>query len=252
MWWAYAGALFIGISLGLLGSGGATLTVPLLVYLVGEPEKLAIAESLGIVGIISVIGSLPYIRNKEIHFVSLFYFGIPGMIGAYSGAGLSRFLSGNTQLLIFSVVLLISATMMIRNSGKNIESKAVNPSRLLLIIEGLAVGHLTGLVGVGGGFLIVPTLVLLVGLPMRVAVGTSLMIVAWQSFAGFYKYLDVLAELDLQINWHIILAFTSIGILGSFAGNKIGTKISQQNLKRGFGYFLVLMGLFILYKSALE
>lgn len=249
MFWAYAAALLVGISLGLLGSGGTTLTVPLLVYLVGEPEKLAIAESLAIVGAISLVGSVSYIRSKEVHYKSFIFFGFAGMIGAYSGANLSGYLSGSVQLLIFGIILLISAASMIRNSGGEMKTRVSEPSPLVLMLEGLVVGHLTGLVGVGGGFLIVPALVILGGLPMRTAVGTSLMIVSFQSMAGFVKHLDVLHENDLQLNPELIAVFVIIGIAGTLGGNKIGTKIPQQKLKKGFGYFLVLMGVFILYKN---
>ncbi len=251
MYWAYLGALFIGISLGLLGSGGSILTVPILLYLVGEPEKLAIAESLGIVATISLFGSIPYIKKKEVHWISLLFFGVPGMLGTYGGASLSKYLSGTTQLLIFAIVMLLAAIMMIRNPENVNLSVPKSPSKWLLMGEGLAVGVLTGLVGVGGGFLIIPSLVLLAGLSMRLAVGTSLLIITLQSSIGFLKYTSVLAEQNLHINWDIMAVFTLIGILGSFIGNKVGTKIPQQNLKKGFGFFLVVMGIYIIYKSLL-
>ncbi len=249
MWWAYLGALFIGISLGLLGSGGSILTVPILLYLVGEPEKLAIAESLGIVATISFFGSISYIKKKDVHWVSVLFFGVPGMFGTYGGASISKHLSGTTQLLIFAVVMLIAAVMMIRNPKEELQPVPKQTSKWLLVGEGLAVGVLTGLVGVGGGFLIIPSLVLLAGLSMRLAVGTSLLIITLQSSIGFLKYTSVLAEQNLHINWDIMSAFTLIGILGSFIGNKVGTKIPQKTLKKGFGYFLVLMGIYIIYKS---
>ncbi len=250
MWWAYLGALFIGISLGLLGSGGSILTVPILLYLVGEPEKLAIAESLGIVATISLFGSIPYIRKKEVHWISLLFFGVPGMLGTFSGASISKYISGTTQLLIFAVVMLLAATMMIRNPKSEVQAVPKSPSKWLLIGEGLAVGVLTGLVGVGGGFLIIPSLVLLTGLSMRLAVGTSLLIITLQSSIGFLKYTSVLAEQNLHINWDIMIVFALIGIAGSFVGNKVGTKISHKSLKKGFGFFLVLMGVYIFYRNA--
>tara|TARA_R110002096_G_scaffold434800_3_gene657914 strand:+ start:813 stop:1568 length:756 start_codon:yes stop_codon:yes gene_type:complete len=251
MYWAYLGALFIGISLGLLGSGGSILTVPILLYLVGEPEKLAIAESLGIVATISLFGSIPYIKKKEVHWISLLFFGVPGMFGTYGGASLSKYLSGTTQLLIFAIVMLLAAIMMIRNPKSENSVVPKSPSKWLLMGEGLAVGMLTGLVGVGGGFLIIPSLVLLAGLSMRLAVGTSLLIITLQSSIGFLKYTSVLAEQNLHINWDVMIVFALIGILGSFIGNKVGTKIPQQSLKKGFGFFLVVMGIYIIYKSLL-
>tara|TARA_R110000868_G_scaffold1211_2_gene9289 strand:+ start:4292 stop:5047 length:756 start_codon:yes stop_codon:yes gene_type:complete len=246
MFWAFLGALLIGISLGLLGSGGSILTVPVLIYLVGEPEKVAIAESLGIVASISLVGAIPYAIRKEVDWKSVFFFGIPGMAGTYGGATLSQFLSGNTQLLIFSGVMILAAFMMIRN-GKVLEKEEGHSApKWLLIIEGLVVGVLTGLVGVGGGFLIIPALVIIGGLSMRVAVGTSLFIIAAKSSLGFYKYLDVLRLEKLNVNWELLAVFTVIGIFGSFVGGKLSQKIPQQSLKKGFGYFLVVMGLYIL------
>ena len=246
MFWALLGALLIGISLGLLGSGGSILTVPVLIYLVGEPEKVAIAESLGIVASISLVGAIPYAIRKEVDWKSVIYFGIPGMAGTYGGAALSQFLSGTTQLLIFAVVMILAAYMMIRD-GKVVEKdEDFSVARWVMVVEGLVVGVLTGLVGVGGGFLIIPALVIIGGLSMRIAVGTSLFIIAAKSSMGFYKYLDVLKSESLNVNWELLAVFTVVGILGSFVGGKLSRKIPQQSLKKGFGYFLVVMGLYIL------
>ena len=246
MFWALLGALLIGISLGLLGSGGSILTVPVLVYLVGEPEKVAIAESLGIVTAISLVGMIPYAIRKLVHWKSVIYFGIPGMIGTYGGASLSAFISGNTQLIIFAVVMILAAGMMIRNGIDSDKHKEVSVSKFVLILEGVVVGIITGLVGVGGGFLIIPALVLVAGLEMRVAVGTSLFIIAAKSALGFYKYLDVLRAEKLNVNWELLVIFTVIGIIGSFVGGRLSNKIPQKALKRGFGFFLIVMGVFIL------
>ena len=245
---AWIGALLIGISLGLLGSGGSILTVPVLVYLVGEPEKVAIAESLGIVATISLVGAIPYAIRKEVHWKNVFYFGIPGMAGTYGGAALSVFLTGSMQLMIFATVMLIAAVMMIRKP-KELQVKDKQAQIWLLITEGLVIGVITGLVGVGGGFLIIPALVLLGGLSMRIAVGTSLFIIAAKSLLGFYKYVDVLAKEDLGADWNLLVVFTLIGILGSFLGGKASQFIPHQKLKRGFGYFLIVMGVYILYTN---
>ena len=134
---AWIGALLIGISLGLLGSGGSILTVPILVYLVGEPEKVAIAESLGIVATISLVGAIPYAIRKEVDWKSVFYFGIPGMAGTYGGAALSVFLTGSMQLMIFATVMLLAAVMMIRKP-KELQVKDKQAPIWLLITEGLA------------------------------------------------------------------------------------------------------------------
>ncbi|MBO6793977.1 MAG: sulfite exporter TauE/SafE family protein [Balneolaceae bacterium] len=251
MFWALLGALLIGISLGLLGSGGSILTVPVLVYLVGEPEKVAIAESLGIVAAISMVGMIPYAVRKEVDWKSVIYFGIPGMAGTYGGAALSSYLSGTTQLLIFAVVMILAAGMMIKNGGAADPEKKFNVSKYVLIAEGLVVGVITGLVGVGGGFLIIPALVLVAGLDMRVAVGTSLFIIAAKSSLGFYKYLDVLKSESLDVNWELLGIFTVVGIIGSFVGGRVGRYVPQKTLKKGFGYFLVVMGVYILGSNIL-
>lgn len=252
MIWAFIGALLIGISLGLLGSGGSILTVPVLVYLVDEPEKVAIAESLGIVAVISLVGAIPYAIRKEVDWKNVFLFGIPGMAGTYGGAALSTFLTGTTQLLIFAVVMILAAFMMIRSKSPIVKKEAGKQTApWIIVVEGLVVGVLTGLVGVGGGFLIIPALVLIGGLDMRVAVGTSLFIIAAKSSLGFYKYVDVLQQESLRVNWELVLIFSVIGIAGSFLGGKMSQLIPQASLKKGFGYFLVVMGIYILGSNLL-
>lgn len=242
---AWIGAALIGLSLGLLGSGGSILTVPVLVYLVGEPEKLAIAESLAIVGGISLFGAIPYALKRQIDWRSVGYFGVPGVTGTYLGAALSVHLSGVVQLLLFAGVMLLASVMMFR-PARTSEGPAHARSPLKIAAEGLGVGVLTGLVGVGGGFLIIPALVLLGGLPMSLAVGTSLLIIAAKSFAGFYKYVHVLQEQNLGVHWNLILIFTVIGVAGSFLGARLGKSVSNDVLKRGFASFLVVMGLYVL------
>ncbi len=242
---AWIGAALIGLSLGLLGSGGSILTVPVLVYLVGEPDKLAIAESLAIVGGISLFGAIPYALKRQIDWRSVLYFGVPGVTGTYLGAALSVYLSGVVQLTLFAAVMLLASIMMFRPAAAG-SGPAHARSPLKIAAEGLGVGVLTGLVGVGGGFLIIPALVLLGGLPMSLAVGTSLLIIAAKSFAGFSKYLHVLQEQNLAVHWNLILIFTVIGIAGSFLGARVGKNVSNDALKRGFASFLVVMGLYVL------
>lgn len=246
----WIGALLVGLSLGLLGSGGSILTVPVLIYLAGEQEKVAIAESLGIVGSISLAGFIPYALKKQVHWRSVILFGLPGMAGTYGGAVIAEFVSANFQLILFALVMLAAAVLMFR------DKKAAGDSRepkqqawWIIVLEGLAVGVLTGLVGVGGGFLIVPALVILGGLSMDVAVGTSLIIITLKSFSGFYKYMEVLENLDLAINWELVLIFSLIGAVGSLVGKTIGSKISNEKLKKGFAIFLVVMGAYILYMN---
>ena len=249
MLYALLGAVVIGLVLGLLGSGGSILTVPVLVYLAHEPDKVAIAESLAIVGAIAAVGAVPYARQKLVDWHSVLYFGVPGIVGTYGGAALSELISGAVQLALFAVVMLLAAGLMVR--GKAVDDAAERTRQPLWLIgaEGWFVGVLTGLVGVGGGFLIVPALVLLGGLSMRMAVGTSLLIIAAKSAAGFWKYTDVLAEAGQAVDWQLIGLFAAIGTVGSFAGNALSRRVPQAQLKRGFAVFLVAMGVFILYRE---
>lgn len=249
--WAWVGALVVGLTLGLLGSGGSILTVPVLVYLVGEPDKLAIAESLGIVTLISLVGMIPFAARRLVHWRSVVLFGVPGMIGAYGGAYLSKFMSGSVQLTLFAIVMLLAAVMMFRRSRRVIPvGEAPRHAAWKIATEGLVVGVITGLVGVGGGFLIVPALVLLGGLSMHLAIGTSLAIIALKSVSGFYKYIDVLRDVGLTINWDLVLLFGAVGIAGSLLGRRLGALVSQERLKQGFAAFLVVMGGFILIQNA--
>jgi len=249
MLYALLGAVAIGLVLGLLGSGGSILTVPVLVYLADQPDKVAIAESLAIVGAIAAVGALPYARQKLVDWHSVLYFGVPGILGTYGGAALAKWVPGPVQLALFAVVMILAAVLMFRGRKEAPEGEHKRQALWLIATEGLIVGVLTGLVGVGGGFLIVPALVLLGGLSMRLAVGTSLLIIAAKSAAGFWKYIDVLAETGLYVDWTLIGIFAAIGIVGSFVGNALSQRVPQAQLKRGFAVFLIIMGGFILAKE---
>jgi uncharacterized membrane protein YfcA len=247
------GAVAIGLVLGLLGSGGSILTVPILVYVAHEPDKVAIAESLAIVGGIALAGAVPYARRSLVDWHSVLYFGVPGILGTYGGAALSEWVPGPVQLVLFAVVMILAAVLMFRGK-KGLVEKGLEPHERQPIwkiaSEGLLVGVLTGLVGVGGGFLIVPALVLFGGLSMRLAVGTSLLIIATKSAAGFWKYTEVLAGMGEQVDWSLIGLFTGVGILGSFLGSALSQRVPQAQLKRGFAVFLVIMGGMILAREA--
>jgi uncharacterized membrane protein YfcA len=245
---AWPGAIAIGLSLGLLGSGGSILTVPVLVYLLDQPEKLAIASSLAIVGTIAAAGSIPYMRAGLVNWRAVALFGLPGMAGTYFGAWIAMFVPGIFQLALFALVMLAASVLMLRPIDYE---KPTEPRAMWKItVDGLIVGVVTGLVGVGGGFLVVPALVLLGGLAMREAVATSLVIIALKSFSGFYKYLDVLAAQNITLDVNIILLVSGLGIAGTFAGNAIGGRLPQDKLKKTFGVFLIVMGSFILIRSA--
>ncbi|MCC5822281.1 MAG: sulfite exporter TauE/SafE family protein [Phycisphaerales bacterium] len=258
MIFALLGALAIGLSLGLFGSGGSILTVPVLVYLLGHPDKVAIAESLAIVGGIAFLGALPYARAKLIDWRSVGLFGVPAMIGTYGGAWIAGFVPGYVQLLVFACVMLLAAQRMWKppkpagNTGDAGSPDAEKiPARpwARIVGDGVVVGVLTGFVGVGGGFLIVPALVLLGGLPMRRAVATSLVIIALKSAAGFWKYLGVLSAAGDGVDWTIIGLFVLIGFVGSLVGKALNTRVKQESLRRGFALFLVVMAVFILIKE---
>ena len=241
---AILGALAVGASLGLLGSGGSILTVPILVYVLGQPDKVAIAGSLAIVGGISLVGMIPFAARKQIDWRSVLLFGIPGMAGSAGGAHLANYVSGSVQLLLFALIMLLAAFFMFRGRPPAADGTRAQPW-WRIVMDGLVVGIVTGLVGVGGGFLIVPALVLLGGLPMHLAVGTSLLIIALKSFAALIEYTGVLGALGLQLDWNVILVFTVVGAAGSFAGRLLGRRLNQGTLQKVFAGFLVVIGVFV-------
>ena len=243
---ALIGAILIGLSLGLLGSGGSILTVPVLVYLLDQPEKIAIAGSLAIVGAIAAAGSLPYARQKQVDWRSVLWFGVPGMGGTWLGALTSQFVSGTFQLALFAIVMLLAAMLMARPPRLERQDAFPRPA-WKIVVDGLAVGLVTGLVGVGGGFLIVPALVLMGGLAMRIAVGTSLVIIALKSATGLVGYLQLLSVAALD--WSLLGIFIALGIAGSLVGNLLANRIPQRALRRVFAAFLVVMAAVILWRT---
>lgn len=239
----------IGLTLGLLGSGGSILTVPVLVYLLHQPEKVAIAGSLVIVGGIALAGVLPYARQRLVDWRSVAWFGIPGMAGTWGGAWLAQFVSGALQLAVFALVMLAAAWSMFRSGAAAVVAPPTERAAWKIVVDGLAVGVLTGFVGVGGGFLIVPALVLLGGLAMPVAIGSSLAIIALKSAAGFWKYLDVLERDGLALDWQVIVTFIVVGAVGSLVGHRLAARLPQAALKRGFAVFLAVMAAYILWRT---
>ena len=250
---AVLGGILIGLCLGLLGSGGSILTVPLLVYLLDHDPKVAIAESLAIVGGIALLASIRPMLKRDVDWTSVLLFGVPGVMGTVAGVWSSQWISGLVQLMVFGGVMLVAAAMMLRGRRGD-ESEVVPAGRtrrdhLILVIEGFLVGALTGIVGVGGGFLIVPALVLLGRLPMRIAVGTSLLIIAVKSGAGFGKSIGQfeggVGAMDLQT----IGVFILLGGVGSLLGDAIGGRIPQRRLKQVFAVFLLMMSGFMLLRA---
>lgn len=247
---AILGAILVGVALGLLGSGGSILTVPLLVYLVGQPEKVAITGSLAVVGGIALAGAIQWARRGCVDWRSVLWFGLPGMAATVLGAHVSRWIPGEIQLLGFATVMLVAAWSMAK-SGTPFDDKGTGTlqSRPAIIANGLGVGLLTGLVGVGGGFLILPALLLLGGLPMHRAIGTSLWIIAINAFSGFGKHLSVLDAADLALDLPLLGVFILFGTIGSWVGQRLAHRLPQSQLRRGFAVLLVLMAVFIVIRE---
>jgi uncharacterized membrane protein YfcA len=237
------GASLIGLSLGILGSGGAILTVPMLIYGLGYSEKVAIASALVIVGSISATTALIGIKQKKVNWTLVIYFGGPSMISAYLGASGSSYVSGSTQVMVLAVVMLAAAWGIFRSFKMGSPNEL---NRILTILQGIGVGLLTGFVGVGGGFLIIPALVLLGGVTMSHAIFTSLVVISINSGASFIKYQSILHENNQLLDWPTISIISIIGIVGSFIGQYYSMKLPQQKIKNAFAVFLTIMAIFIL------
>jgi len=255
-----AGAAIVGLILGLLGSGGSAVLVPILVYVIGHETKTSIAESMVIVTVISAIGAIPFARSKCIDWQSVILFGPPAMAGTFLGAWLGGMASDAAQLSVFGFVLLVAAICMIKNAfGKKQPTDSQCAPRepiklslnkgLLIISEGMIVGIITGFVGVGGGFLIVPALLILGKLPIRTAIGTSLMIIAMKSAVGFIKYQQILSANEMSVDWTTVGIFIAIGLIGFAAGKRLNTRLNQRVLRQTFAVFLIVLGLFVLFKE---
>lgn len=235
-------AVLIGVSLGLLGGGGSILAVPLLVYVADLPAKEAIATSLLVVGATSAVGVMPHARAHRVRWRTGLIFGFAGMTGAYAGGRLAEFIPAGFLLTGFAVMMLATAIAMIRGR-RDAEGRPVPHELpvLRVVLDGVVVGLVTGLVGAGGGFLVVPALALLGGLPMPVAVGTSLVVIAMKSFAGLAGYLS-----SVSINWGLAAAVTVAAIAGSLVGGRLAGRIPADILRKAFGWFVVVMGVFVL------
>jgi uncharacterized membrane protein YfcA len=240
----------MGLTLGLLGGGGSTLAVPILKYVMGFGAKEAIASSLAVVGVTSLSGAAEHWRKGNVRLQVVLLFGLPATAGAYVGAKyLADLFSGTAQLLLFGTVMLVATPLMFRENGpgEDQDESEGNPTvktAFLLLALGAGVGALTGLVGVGGGFLIVPALVLLMRLPMKAAVGTSLLVISMNSASGFAGYLG-----KVNIPWGLVMLFIVLAVAGSFIGTYLMRFVPQNTLKRLFAAFLIAMAIFILYQN---
>lgn len=252
MIYALLGALCVGLSLGVLGSGGSILTVPVLVYILHQPPKLAIAGSLAIVGAIALVGALRYAHQGLVSWKHVLQFGVPGVLATYGGAWVSQFVPGSVQLVVFAVVMGLAAWAMLKPGTRGKDEERQEKPLAWLISAGVGVGVVTGFVGVGGGFLLVPALVFLGGLSMHRAVATSLAVIVINSASGFYKQHAVVSAAGQSVDWRIIGLFILVGAAGSLAGNLLARRIPHRRLRQVFGVFLIVMCGFILWRTVPE
>jgi uncharacterized protein len=258
----YIAALMIGISLGLIGAGGSILTVPVLVYMMNVEPVLATAYSLFIVGVTALTGAIDYMRKGLVNYKAALIFAIPSFVAVFltrkfvmpaipailwqnDGFTLTKPVG---VMLFFAVIMAAAAISMIRNGQKNgntVPQEASISFNLPMIgLEGFLVGALTGLVGAGGGFLIIPALVLFAKIPMKLAVGTSLLIIAAKSLIGFTGDIG-----QQPIDWHFLATFTAMPIAGIFIGGWLTKFVSGEKLKKGFGWFVLVMAIYMVYKE---
>lgn len=243
-------AALVGLSLGLVGAGGSILTVPVFVYVLGFEPKLAIAMSLPVVGAASLIGAMSHWKAGNVQLRTAGIFGAITMVGAYAGARLAGFLTGSTQLAIFAVVMLAAAVSMLlsaRKDRRTADAPSADPRPIafgLSIPVALGIGLLTGLVGVGGGFLIVPALVVLARVSMKQAAGTSLVVIAMNSMSGFAGYIG-----QVSLPWTFMLTFTAVAVAGTLLGARLIQYVSQPALKLGFAALPLTVGALMLFNN---
>lgn len=238
-------AVGIGLSLGLLGGGGTILAVPLLTYVAGMSAPEAIASSMFIIGVTALISAGAHARRGNVHWRTGLIFGGASMAGAFGGGLLGSQLSGVVLMVAFSIMMLATALAMLL--GPRASEPAQPPPKLPIVkiaAEGVVVGVVTGMVGAGGGFLVVPALVLLGGLSMPAAVGTSLLIIAMKSFTGMAGYLT-----SVSIDWVPVLLITAVTVIGAVLGSRLSRFVPEKALQQGFGYFVLIMGVVVLIQE---
>jgi uncharacterized membrane protein YfcA len=260
----YLASILIGISLGMIGSGGSILTVPVLVYLMGINPVLATTSSLFIVGAASFAGGIRSFTKRQVDIKAVTEFGVPSILSIFITRNYllpalpdTIFTVGDFAvskdmflMVLFAILMVAASASMIKNQKPEFANEPENAQRqnklLPLVFFGLIIGVVTGLLGAGGGFLIIPALVLFLKLPMKTAVGSSLLIIAINSLFGFLFSLN-----QFEYNWKIILIFTAMSIAGIFIGSKLADKIPGASLKKGFGWFVLIMGIYIIIKETL-
>jgi uncharacterized protein len=258
----FSAAILIGVSLGLIGGGGSILTVPVLVYILGVDPVLATAYSLFVVGSTSLVGAGTYMKKGLVNYKTALVFAIPSFIAVFLTRKFlvpalpdplfsvgEAIITKNIGIMVFFALIMLAASYSMITAKKCVDCDEDEPVVFnfpMIALEGSVVGVITGIVGAGGGFLIIPALVLLAKLPMKMAVGTSLLIIAAKSLIGF------LGDLSTQtIDWQMLLIFTSLSIVGIFIGSALSKKINEKILKTGFGWFVLVMGIYIITKELL-
>ncbi|RXJ49662.1 sulfite exporter TauE/SafE family protein [Gelidibacter gilvus] len=255
----YISALAIGISLGIIGGGGSILAVPVLAYLFSIDEKAATAYSLFIVGASALVGGFQQHRKGFVDWRTAFVFGVPSIVGValvryfvipalpelFFTLGDFEFTRRMGMFGFFALLMIPAAISMLKENKKTVSDKTqkVKYNYPLIVLEGLLVGGITGLIGAGGGFLIIPALVILAKVEMKVAVGTSLMIIAFKSLLGFFLG----DALTMTIDWAFLAFFTGLSFVGIFIGSYLSNFINGKKLKKAFGYFIFVMAFFIFY-----
>ncbi len=256
-------ATLVGLALGLLGGGGSILSLPILVYVGGMDPKTAIPMELIVVGITSIAALVPHAMADNVRWRTGITFGLASMVGAYLGGVAATWIHGKTLMALFATLMTVSAVAML--SGKRVKRPTTTrvtlspPSQApgggkgklpgwmkagFVVLEGFVVGALTGMVGAGGGFMIVPTLVVLGGLSMRSAVGTSVLIIAMKSFAGAAGHLS-----HAEIPWAFTAAFAAVAVVASIFGARLTSRVPHNQLRRGFGLFVLMMGAIMLLQE---
>lgn len=241
----------IGILLGLLGGGGSILTVPMLVYVLGVEAKAAIVTSFVVVGSSSLMALLPHARSKAVCWKSGFWFASSGMLAAYFGGHLANGFSNASLMILFGIVSLLAGLAMLRRSptpsDHDYATHSLCPLKIpfvRLILTGCLVGFLTGMVGVGGGFLIVPVLSMLVGLPIQGAIGTSLLIIFLNATSGLIAYSQ-----HIELDWHLVSVVTIASLGGSLMGGLVNNRIQPDRLKQGFSILVIAVACYVLYQN---
>lgn len=240
----FALALLIGLSLGLLGGGGSILTVPVIHYVFGVPAHDAIAMSLVVVGMTSIAALVPHARAGRVHWPMALTFGAASMASAYVGGRVGALLPEQALIAAFAVLMVVAGVAMFLRSRRELYARASTPGTARVIAIGLGVGMITGILGAGGGFVIVPALTLFGGLAMREAVATSLFVIAGNSIAGLAGTLQ-----HASFDSRLALAVTGFAIAGSFIGTRIGKHISVRVLQRSFGWFVIAVGILVLARE---